>query len=74
MPENRFANIESADDNNINTIPTTTQTINTDLAIFLKFTVFFFTDKCSFTISLLNFNPSCHSPTVSVNSNPVLYK
>ena len=41
MPENRFANIESADDNNINTIPTTTQTINTDLAIFLKFTVFF---------------------------------
>ena len=74
MPENRFANIESADDNNINTIPTTTHTINTDLTIFLTFTVFFFTDKCSFATSLLNFKPSCHSHTVSVNSIPVLYK
>ena len=59
-PENKFAKIISADDNKINTIPTTTNIIINDTTAFFMLYLFIFSFfiTFSFILFLLNFIPS----------------
>ena len=76
IPENKFAKIISADANKNKTIPTTTNTISTDIATFLIFYLFIFSFFVTIFLDalLVSSTPSLYLIIVFVINSKVLYK